>query len=374
MKIRQWGFMDMHPNFSWTRIVLRIAMGTAVAFCVVGCDVRRIGAHGQPRERIVQTNTPVTPGLDFCASQIAMLSDGTVYVARPYNGSLQKISPTGLVSDLHLHAWGLTKDDHDNVYVYVKGAVMMISPNGTWRTLAGQADDEMPDRDRDGPAHQARFAQFHSMAVDQEGNVYIRQAKIPDSTIRKISAAGVVSTIFIGSVGTISNNWEHTAFAVDSRGNLYFGVHGAIVKAGVDGKISTFAGTEAIEQPSEKDGQGSEAVFGAPITDIAIDAKDNLYVVVHSGRSFIRKISPSGEVTTLAGKFATDRRDTDPFQHGDLVDGSERGNPFYPRSNLQVDSQGNVFFLECNVNALRKLSSDGQIVTVMRGFPNPTSW
>lgn len=365
--------IEWRAQFRRTRSVLPISLVIAMIAGIAGCKVRN-ETEDLLHQRIERTKTPITPGLDLCANQLAMLSDGSFYVGSRGVPGLKKISATGVVTSIAADPYALAKDRRDNVYVAVRGAVLMIAPDGTLRTLVDQAVDESKGEDsQDGIVRGVRFSQIRSIAVDQALNVYLREGGIPNVTIRKVSPNGIASTIFSGEVGWHNNNWEKTAFAVDSKENLYFGIRGAIVRVNPSGEISTFVGAESYELGPPKDGQGGNAAFASEITDITVDADDNLYVVT-TARWFIRKVSPAGVVTTLAGKFTPVRQDTDPIQPGDLVDGSERGNLFYPRSNLQLDSKGNVFFLECNVNALRKLSPDGQITTVMRGELNPSSW
>jgi hypothetical protein len=143
---------------------------------------------------------------------------------------------------------GLAVDPAGNVYVADYGGltVRKIAPDGTVTTLAGTGSQGSTDGLRSG----ASFDRPKGMAIDSAGNLYT--ADEANFTIRKITPAGVVSTI-AGSVGSAGS-------------------------------------TEPI---------GSAAHFFYP-QGVACDAADNLYVV-ESNNYLVRKITPAGEVTTLAG-------------------------------------------------------------------------
>lgn len=350
--------------------MLRTVVGMVTVLNLAGCEDRRI-TFEKP-QRVVATAAPVTPGLDLCTNFVVRLSDGTAFLAGPSGDSLRKVSAKGAVTDMHLNAFGIAKDIHNNVYVHTEGGLIKISANGVIKTLAKKADT--PDEDQDGIRSVGRLGSFHAMAVDPKGNVYLQETTMPDASIRKVTPNGTVSTIFkLARIGNYSNNWGTHAFAVDSKGNLFFGARGAVLRIAANGEVSTFAGQESEILGAPHDGTGRNAAFGAEIMDMTADAYDNLYVRVHSGDYFIRKISPSGTVSTLAGKYVKESKASRAIRPGDLVDGDERGNDFHPRSNLDVDAKGNLYFLECELNALRRLTQDGQITTVMRGKLNDSA-
>jgi sugar lactone lactonase YvrE len=90
------------------------------------------------------------------------------------------------------------------------------------------------------------------------------------------------------------------AIAVDSHGNIFLGTYGAVRKVTPDGTVSFFAG-QYNAQPSFADGTGSSARFSNTLEAMTIDAKDNLYLIDSNA---IRKITPGAVVTTLAGSQA----------------------------------------------------------------------
>ena len=121
------------------------------------------------------------------------------------------------------------------------------APVYRWTTLAGRASIGLED----GTAADARFQNPHGLALDLYGNLYI--ADTGNHTIRKITPAGSVTTL---------------------------------------------AGT--AEQPGSTDGTGAAARFNAP-QGVAVDPAGNVYVA-DTGNHTIRKITPAGSVTTLAGQ------------------------------------------------------------------------
>ncbi len=177
----------------------------------------------------------------------------------------------------------------------------------TFSTLAGTAGQA---GSADGTGSDARFSKPSSVAVDGSGNLYV--ADTENHTIRKITAAGVVTTLSgaagqLGSTdgaGAVARFNRPQGVAVDGTGNVYVADTGnhTIRKITADGTVSTLAG--AVGQTGNTDGPGSTARFTVPI-GLAVDPTGTIYVVDRSGnwdgKDRLRKITPSGEVSTLPG-------------------------------------------------------------------------
>jgi sugar lactone lactonase YvrE len=151
----------------------------------------------------------------------------------------------------------------------------------------------------------ARFNAPDGVALDTAGNVYVADAN--NHTIRKVTAAGVVTTL-AGTAG-LSGSTDgtgaaaHFSFpsgvAIDSAGSLYvadFGNH-TIRKVTADGVVTTLAGTAGLS--GSADGTGAAARFNGP-DGVSVDGAGHIYVA-DVFNSTIRKVTPTGTTSTVAG-------------------------------------------------------------------------
>jgi streptogramin lyase len=167
-------------------------------------------------------------------------------------------------------------------------------------TLAGSAGQQ---GSADGVGAAARFTNPFGVAADSAGNVYV--ADYNNGTIRKITAAGVVTTLAgsagqFGSadgVGAAARFHLPVGVATDSAGNVYVAdfFNSTIRKITPAGVVTTLAGSAG--QPGSDDGVGAAARFAYP-NGVATDSAGNVYV---ADTGTIRKITPVGAVTTIAG-------------------------------------------------------------------------
>jgi hypothetical protein len=157
----------------------------------------------------------------------------------------------------------------------------------------------------DGTGSEARFNLPNSVATDSAGNVYV--ADRFNHTIRKITPAGVVSTLAgtVGMVGSTDGTGAAASFnnpagvATDGAGNVYVADTNncTIRKITPAGVVSTLAGTSG--QTGTTDGIGAAARFTNP-EGVATDGAGNVYVADTDNHT-IRKITAAGGVTTVAG-------------------------------------------------------------------------
>ena len=200
--------------------------------------------------------------------------------------------------------YGLALDSSGNVFVADKSneLIRMITPAGVVTTVAGLAGNQGTT---DGTGSDARFDEPAGLTVGSGGDIYV--ADTGNNTIRKIASGGVVSTLAgsAGRSGTVNGTGTAALFnepygvAIDSSGNLYVSELGndSIREVTQGGVVTTFAGT--VGSPGSVNGTGGGATFDQP-TGIAIDGSGNLYVA-DAGNDMIRKITSAGVVTTLAG-------------------------------------------------------------------------
>jgi DNA-binding beta-propeller fold protein YncE len=158
----------------------------------------------------------------------------------------------------------------------------------------------------DGPADQALFSdQEKGIAADGTGAVYVADAF--NQMVRRISPGGVVSTL-AGSpskgsqdaAGTDAQFFRPLGVAVAADGTVYVAdtSNDTIRKITPAGVVSTIAGTAG--RAGSTDGAVGNAQFDSP-QGVAVDKNGNVYVA-DSGNHLIRKVTPAGVVSTVAGK------------------------------------------------------------------------
>uniref|UniRef100_UPI003743F19A hypothetical protein n=1 Tax=Psychroflexus aurantiacus TaxID=2709310 RepID=UPI003743F19A len=194
--------------------------------------------------------------------------------------------------------YGVAVDASGTVYVadYNNHRIRKTTPAGVVSTLAGSTQGFA-----DGTGSSAQFSKPYGVAVDASGNVYV--ADFNNHRIRKTTPAGVVSTLagstsgFADGTGSSAQFSKPYGVAVDASGNVYvadFNNH-RIRKTTPAGVVSTLAGSTQ----GFADGTGSSAQFNYPI-GVAVDASGTVYVA-DANNHRIRKITPAGAVSTLAG-------------------------------------------------------------------------
>jgi streptogramin lyase len=246
---------------------------------------------------------------------VAVDPNGNAYVGDSTNYRIRKITASGNVTTLAGSSWafadgqgtaakfktpyGVAVDKNANVYVADFGncRIRKITPNGNVTTLAGSG----VAGNADGQGTAASFSYPIGVAVDTNGNVYV--ADYGNHRIRKITASGNVTTLagsgtagYANGQGTAASFNAPTGIAVDTNGNVYVGdqSNNRIRKITPSGNVSTLAGSGNY---AFADGQGAVASFSSP-AGVAVDASGNLYVADY-GNNRIRKITPSGTVTTV---------------------------------------------------------------------------
>lgn len=304
-----------------------------VAFLVACAEAVLVAAHAQSNGQTISVSTLAgqakskgsTDGLGHSARfnrpmGVAIDAANTIYVADADNQAIRKMSAAGLVTTLagtagskgsadgataHFSApAGLAIGSDGTLFVAdaLNNTIRAVTASGVVTTVAGAPGEK---GSADGKTADARFNCPHSVATDASGILYI--ADTYNHTIRKISPGGDVTTL-AGKAGERGSNdglgaaarFKHPAgIAVDGQGTVYVTDNGnnTVRKISPDGRVTTMAGTAG--RKGEADGTGAAARFWVP-TGIAVSARGIVYVADNLNCN-IRQISPNGVVTTLAG-------------------------------------------------------------------------
>ncbi|SVB76640.1 uncharacterized protein METZ01_LOCUS229494, partial [marine metagenome] len=249
--------------------------------------------------------------------------------------------------------YGVAVDGSGNVYVAdsLNHKIRKITPDGVVTTLAGSGSAGSAD----GPGVDAQFNDQYGVAVDGSGNVYVADSL--NHKIRKITPDGVVTTLAgSGSAGSADGPgvdaqfYKPTDVAVDGSGNVYVTDrnNSKIRKITPDGVVTTLAGSGT---EGSADGIGADATFTGP-RGLTVDGSRNVYVADQRNHK-IRKITPDGVVTTLAGSGTEGSAD------GTGVDAQFN----LPRG-IAVDGSGNVYVADTSNNRIRKITPDGVVTTL----------
>lgn len=222
------------------------------------------------------------------------------------------------------------------------------------RTLAGNGMAGATN----GFGSHARFDYPTAVAVDNDGNAYV--VDTGNSIVRKITFDGFTSTLagIAGSNGSADGNnltalfYGPQGIAIGSPGQIFVAdsANSTIRKISAEGTVSTIAGLAGVT--NSFDGQSSAAQFFHPEA-LAADSGGNLYIA-DTWNHTIRKLTPDGTVTTIAGLAG----------HSGSLDGAGNKARFNRPSAVVVDSATNVLVADCLNHTIRKISPEGIVTTV----------
>ena len=263
--------------------------------------------------------------------------------------------------------YAVASDNTGNIFIgdWFNRVVRRIDNNGIVTTIAGTGIGGYSGDG--GTALNARINTPYDIAIDNNNNIYI--ADIGNEVIRKINQQGIISTIAgngsfgngasgIGDGGpaTSAPLYDALAVAVDNNGNIYIveTAKNSIRKVNSSGIISTIAGQGLFFGGYSGDGgPASQAKLNGPI-DIAIDNGGNI-LIADLGNHVIRKIAPSGIISTIAGNGT-------PGYSGDggLATLAQLNRPH----GITVDNVGNIYITEDSNHVIRKINTSGIISTI----------
>ena len=251
----------------------------------------------------------------------------------------------------------------DQVETAINGFVVgAVSPPGaasaTVSTLAGAAG--IPGF-ADGSPADARFQELAGISVGPDDSIFV--ADSGNNRIRRVATDGSVSTVAgDGTAGYADGPGASARFnapqgvAVDASGMVYVADTGnnRIRRIAVDGTVSTVAGDGIA---GFQDGAGAQARFSAP-RGIALDNQGNAYVA-DTGNSAVRSVTPSGNVSTVAGDGTPGSSDSPNARFNGLVGIAVDGTTLF------------VYVADAGNHRIRKLTPSGTTITLVgvdRGF------
>lgn len=351
-----------------------LALGSLMAVNLPGCGgsdnvVAGGGAHVNGGVVTTLAGTTSSGSVDGTGSAasfyfvigVAVDTTGNVYVSDSNNNKIRKITSAGVVTTLagsgtagYADGTGAAAqfdfptaigvDPSGNVYVGDSNnqRIRKVTPAGVVTTLAGSSTSGYIDD----TGALARFNYPNGLTVDANGNVYVSDSA--NNLIRKVTPAGVVTTVagattagYVDATGTAARFNNPNGIAVDASGNLYVADrnNGRIRKITPAGVVTTVAGGALS---TYVDGTGTAAGFNDP-AGVTVDASGTLYVA-DKNNNMIRQISPAGVVTTLAGALGSGS-----------VDGTGTAARFHAPFGLAVDSTGTVYVADTWNNMIRKI-------------------
>ena len=315
---------------------------------------------------------------------VAVDGSGNIYVADTYNDTIRKVSSFGQVTTIaglaryaggqdgtggtarFSHPSSVAVDGSGNAYVAdsENNTIRQVTPLGAVTTIAGLRQSF---GSADGTNSAARFYEPSGVAVDGSNNVYV--ADKYNHTLRRVAPGGVVTTVagLAGSPGSADGAGSVARFnlpsgvAVDGSGNIYVADTGnhTIRKVTFGGVVTTFAGLAAVF--GSADGTGSAVRFYHP-SGVAVDNWGNVYVA-DSGNFSIRKVTPAGIVTTVAGSTGN---------YG-TADGTGSAARFFEPLGVAVDGSGNIYVADYYNNDIRFGISAPPKLSIVANGPNSVS-
>ncbi|MBI3521048.1 MAG: T9SS type A sorting domain-containing protein [Bacteroidetes bacterium] len=292
---------------------------------------------------------------------ICIDASGNLYITDSGNRLIRKITPAGVVTTLagsgivgqmngigtaasFNFPLGMCTDAAGNIYIAddANNKIRKITPAGVVTTFAGSGVTGQAD----GVGTAASFNRPSGICIDAAGNFYV--ADEVNNKIRKITAAGVVTTLagsgILGQtdgIGTAASfSYPGMGICADGAGNIYVTDQNKIRKITAAGVVTTLAGSGISGQT---DGIGTAASFFAP-RGICIDASGNLYVADSFNRR-IRKITPAGVVSTIAGS------------DDGYIDAIGTAAKFQWPLGICIDATGNLYVADGGNNSIRKIQS-----------------
>jgi len=326
----------------------------------------------------------------YSPTGVAVDSAGNVYIADYFNSLIRRVDTNGMITTVAglvtngavlegysgdglaatnaqlLNPEGVALDAAGNLFIADTGnnRIRKVDTNGIITTVAGTGD--VGYSGDNGAATGAQLASPTGVAVDGTGNVFI--ADFYNSLVRKVDTNGTITT-FAGLITNGSPQWGYSgdgdaatnaeldapsSLVIDAAGNVLIAdsANNAIREVDTNGMITTVAGNGG----GGYSGDGvlaTDTTLDAP-SSVAIDGVGNLFIS-DNGNNRIRKVDPSGMITTVAGNGNS----------GYSGDGDTATNAELNAAvGVAIDANGNILIADSGNNRIRKVLVRGSALTL----------
>jgi sugar lactone lactonase YvrE len=343
-------------------------VSSGIITTVAGNGSKGYGGDGGPATS-AQLNKPLGAALD---------SSGNLYIADSENCRVRKVSSSGIITTVAGNGFvtfsgdggpavlaqlknpiAVAVDTAGNLFITDEAnrRIRKVSASGIITTVAGNGNWGISGDG--GPATSAMLTPF-GIAVDSAGNLFIVDNNA--YRIRKVSASGIITTVvgygysgFKGDGGPATSAQLQNPFglAVDSAGNLFIAdTMNRRIRKVSSGIITTVVGN-GMQGNGGDGGPATSAQLNYPV-GVAVDSTGNLFIA-DAWCPCIRKVSPSGIITTVAGNGSTGYGGD-----GGPATSAQLQSPF----GIAVDTAGNLFIADTDGHRIRQVSSSGIITTI----------
>lgn len=374
--------MKLHFRISslFLFLLLEFTVNAQIITTVAGGGINNPGNDGQAIECVLET-----------PSGVAVDGSGNYYICETFAQRVRKVSPDGTISIFAgtgvsgnsgnggpataaklSNPYCIVVDKFDNVYIGEFSVIRKINTAGIITNYAGTGISGASGTG--GPATAAQLMGIRGLAIDGLGNMYV--SDIANNVVRKIDNTGIITRVAGTGLATYNgdtlqatdaNISEPVGLATDKDNNLYIVSYSQnrVRKVTPDGIITTVAGT-GVAGYSGDGSYAASAKLDRP-TSICIDKWNNLYVS-DSYNDCVRKISNTGVISTIAGNGLSGfEGDGGPATAAKLL------NP----AGIIIDEAGGMSLCDWGNNRIRRVSnvvSIGNVESKQYGldiFPNP---
>jgi uncharacterized protein (TIGR03437 family) len=318
---------------------------------------------------------------------VAVDGAGNLYIADTNNNRIRKVSTSGTITTIAgggaaipgnggpaiLASLGSTRgvsvDREGNIYFADVGRVRKVDTNGILTAVAGNGNSGFSGDG--GPATSGQVNNPMGTALDQAGNLVF--ADTQNLRLRRVTPAGIISTVAgngrykfagDGGPGTSASLFQPYSLALDPAGRVVVAdtLNRRVRVLATNGEISTLAGTGALG----RSGDGGPAVQATLDYAAGVAADATGVVIADSGNERIRKVSPSGTISLLAGDFEGFAGDGGPAINAklDLIPNIGSLVNVVGLADVALDTSGNLFVADSGNHRIRKITPSGIITTV----------